>query len=92
MSIESKILTLHPESKKGVNISLKRYNTVKDAIMDCLEKKELTHTGLTKCVTEKICGTFTGSVSWYVEVVKLDLEAREIIERITDKKPQLYRI
>lgn len=34
---------------------------------------------------------FGGGVQWYGETVKLDLEAREIIER-TNSKPEKYRL
>jgi len=29
-------------------------------------------------------------MNWYVETVKLDLEARNVIERAIDTTPQLY--
>jgi len=35
--------------------------------------------------------SFEGGVQWYGETVKLDLEARKIIER-TNTKPQKYRL
>jgi hypothetical protein len=35
---------------------------------------------------------FRGSIGWYTTIVKLDLEARDLIERITDKKPQPLRL
>jgi hypothetical protein len=35
--------------------------------------------------------SFEGGVHWHGEVVKLDLEARKIIERTSDK-PQKYKI
>lgn len=35
--------------------------------------------------------TFEGGVQWYGETVKLDLEARKIIER-TSTKPEKYRL
>ena len=34
---------------------------------------------------------FYGSIAWYAETVKLDLEARKLIER-TSSKPQKYRL
>jgi hypothetical protein len=36
-------------------------------------------------------GKFSGNISWYGETVKLDLEAKKIIER-TASKPQKYRL
>jgi len=35
--------------------------------------------------------TFEGGVQWYGETVKLDLEARKMIER-TGTKPEKYRL
>jgi len=40
---------------------------------------------------ENLRGKFSGSISWYAETVKLDLEARKVIER-TGSKPQKYRV
>jgi len=40
----------------------------------------------------KLEGKFEGSIPWYVEVVKLDLETRGIVERISEMKPHLYRL
>ncbi len=88
---EERFLTKHPEGKRGVNISKAKYVVIREAIMKCLKSKELTYTELTRAVEEKLKGQFGGSVRWYVEVVKLDLEAREIIERIPKTKPHLYR-
>ena len=89
---ETKILTKHPQGKKGVRINKNKYDMIKLAIMECLKDKELTHLELTKCVNIMLKGKFQGSISWYVETVKLDLEARNIIERIKELKPQVYRL
>lgn len=89
--VEDVILTKHPEGKTGVNISKAKYNVIKASILQCLERKELTFTDLAKCVGDKLQGTFDGSIPWYTQVVKLDLEARGIIERTPKTKPQLYR-
>ncbi len=89
---EERVLTRHPEGKKGVNISKAKYVVIREAIMECLKSRELTYTELSRAVEEKLAGRFEGSMRWYVEVVKLDLEARGIIERIPKTKPQLYRI
>jgi hypothetical protein len=75
---EDKILTRHPEGKRGINISKAKYDAVKAAILECLRNKELTHDDLTKCVSGKLTGRFSGSIPWYAEVVKLDLK-REIL-------------
>ena len=88
---EEKILTKHPQGKTGRNISKKSYDTLKTAILDALRKKELTHTELFEQLNKNLKGKFDGNISWYGETVKLDLEARKIIER-TDSRPQRYRV
>lgn len=88
---EEKILTKHPQGKTGRNISKKTYDTVKTALLAALGKKELTHTELFEQLNKKLKGKFEGNISWYGETVKLDLEARKIIER-TNSKPQRYRV
>jgi hypothetical protein len=35
---------------------------------------------------------FRGSIGWYTTIIKLDLEARGLIELIPDKKPQHLRL
>ena len=55
-------------------------------------KGALTFTEMAELVEKKVAGRFEGSVLWYDEVVKLDLEARKIIERISGTRPQKYRI
>ena len=87
---EEKILTKHPQGKTGRNISKKSYDTLKTAILAALGKKELTHTELFEHLNKNLKGKFDGNISWYGETVKLDLEARKIIER-TASKPQTYR-
>lgn len=87
---EEKILTKHPQGKTGRNISKQSYETLKSAILVVLRKKELTHTELFDHLNKNLKGKFDGNISWYGETVKLDLEARKIIQR-TDAKPQKYR-
>jgi len=90
---EEKILTLHPQGKKGVNISLAKYNVVKEAILHFIKKeKEISFGDLSDLVIEKLQPTFDGKVIWYVVSVKLDLEARGIIERIPKTSPHRLRM
>ena len=86
-----KILTKHPLGKSGKNISKKKYETLKDAVLSALKNKELTHTELFNELNKSLKDKFSGNISWYGETVKLDLEARKIIER-TPSKPQKYRM
>jgi hypothetical protein len=88
---EEKILTKHPLGKSGKNISKQKYETLKGAILSALKNSELTHTELFDGLKRTLRGRFAGNVSWYGETVKLDLEARKIIER-TSSKPQKYRL
>ena len=86
-----KILTEHPLGKNGRNIDRDKYDTLKKAILSALRKNELTHTELFSRVHQSLKGKFAGNISWYGETVKLDLEAKKIIER-TASKPQKYRL
>jgi uncharacterized protein DUF6958 len=86
-----KILTQHPLGKTGRNIDREKYDILKKAILSALRKDELTHTELFSSLNKGLRNKFTGNVSWYGETVKLDLEAKKIIER-TDSKPQKYRL
>jgi len=88
---EGKILTKHPLGKSGKNIDKQKHETLKKTILSTLRGKELTHTELFKQINKTLKGKFSGSVSWYAETVKLDLEARKTIER-TAAKPPTYRL
>ena len=88
---EEKIFTKHPLGKSGKNITRQKYETLKEAILSALQDKELTHTELFNKLNKSLKSKFLGNISWYGETVKLDLEARKIIER-TSSKPQKYRV
>ena len=90
--MEERTLTRHPQGKKGVNISKQRYDAMRAAIIDALATGDMTHTDLVKGVEQRLQGGFDGSVKWYVETVKLDLEARGEIERVPKTSPQLLRL
>jgi hypothetical protein len=86
-----KILTKHPLGKSGKSIDRDKYESLKGAILSALKGKELTHPELFEQLNKKLKNKISGSVSWYGETVKLDLEARKLIER-TSSKPQKYRL
>ena len=91
--MEEKILTRHPENKQGVNISKKKYDAIRQAILDVLdEQQEIFFQELPADVDQKLGRNFDGSVSWYVTTVKLDLEARRFIERVPKSSPQRLRL
>lgn len=86
-------MTLNPDKNKtGVNIDKDKYDIIKQAIRQVFkERKELSYSTLTNIIKVRLANNFTGSIRWYVEIVKLDLEAKKVIERIPDTKPQMYR-
>lgn len=90
---EEKILTLHPAGKRGVNILLRRYTPIKDFILATIKKqKVITFEELCDRAEDELTGTFDGKVLWYLVSVKLDLEARGIIERIPKTSPHQLRL
>jgi len=89
---DEQIQTLHPDArKKNKRISLEKYNVIRKHLVKILANKELTHTELMERLYSNVKDTFEGGVQWYGETVKLDLEARNIIER-TSTKPVKYRL
>lgn len=90
---EEKLMTLHPQGKKGVNILKRRYDTIKAFILATIEEhQEVSYEKLTDLAVDKLTKTFDGKVIWYVVTVKLDLEARGIIERIPKTSPHQLRM
>lgn len=86
------IQTLHPiEGKTNKKIYLEKYTFIKNHLLSILNERELTHTELMEKLFASVKDNFEGGVQWYGETVKLDLEARQIIER-TKTKPEKYRI
>ena len=88
---EMKILTKHPLGKNGRNLHKATYDAVKSAILTVLREKELTHPELLAKLNKMLKGKVQGNIGWYGETVKLDLEARKIIQR-TNTKPQKYKL
>lgn len=90
--MDEKVLTLHPAGKQGVRISRVKYETMRTAILDCLNGMgEVDFQELMRKVEEQVAGTFDGSVPWYFTTVKLDLEARGEIQPVRNKKGQLIK-
>ena len=90
---EEQILTLNPEGKKGTNNTLAKYNLIKDAMLELIQQAgEITYQELSDQLEKNLQPTFDGRVIWYVVTVKLDLEARGIIERIPKTSPHQVRI
>ena len=79
---EERFHCLHPQGKQGVNILRSKYEAVRDAILQVVEAEGVMYwSDLTdRCAT--LLPDFEGSLGWYVISVKLDLEARGVIERL----------
>jgi Family of unknown function (DUF6958) len=88
---EKQVLTKHPLGKSNKPVDRHDYETFKAAILSALRRKELSHTELLDELTKTVKGKFSGNVGWHLMVVKLDLEARKLIER-TSSRPQKYRL
>lgn len=88
---QERILTLHPSNKKGVRISMDKYETIRNAIVDTLAgETDLTFRDMVARIKKKLDGKFNGSVSWYVTTVKLDMEKRGILK--CDRRLSPHRI
>ncbi len=87
-----KIQLQHPAGKKAFRIDKKKYEIMRKAILGSLKKGPLTHTQMLEAIRhdfQKRKSEFEGSVEWYMEGVKLDLEAINVIERLHEKpKPK----
>lgn len=87
------ILALHPQGKRGVNISKQKYDVMRQTILHIVqEREEITFNDLMDAVTVALAGKFEGSISWYTNTVKLDLEARGEIMRIEKTNPPVIRL
>ncbi len=90
---EERIMTLHPQGKKGVNILKRRYDRVKNTLISILEESgEIEYKQLNDTAIKKMSGNFDGKIPWYVVSVKLDLEARKVIERVPGTSPHKVRL
>jgi len=90
---EGKIMTLHPSGKQGVNIHLRKYEVIKDFILSKLiEHSEISFDELTDLAIKELSANFDGKVVWYMVTVKLDLEARKLIERVLKTSPHKLRL
>ena len=86
------IQTLHPVAgKTNKKISLEKYEFIKSHLLTILTVQEPTHTQLMEELYARVKNDFEGGVQWYGETVKLDLEARFLIERTKDK-PEKYKL
>ncbi len=90
---EDRILTMHPAGKKGVNINRDKYEFIKNYILQKLnDVGQITFSDLADAAVDEISQEFDGKVLWYITTVKLDLEARKLIERIPKTSPHVIKL
>lgn len=86
------IQTLHPDpSKTNKIISEEKYTFIRKNMLALLKTMEPAHLELMEALHARVKDEFDGSPHWYGETVKLDLEARGIIERFGNN-PVRYRL
>ena len=91
---DEKIQLLHPDpDKEAPRIDTWKYELVKTAILDIVPQNDegVPFKTLSDRVAEQLSADEIknlGSVGWYTTTVKLDLEARGLIERVPGAKPQ----
>lgn len=91
--MSERIMTLHPAGKRGVNIDRARYDLVAQAIVESIAAAGvLPFKDLAAQVEARLPADFDGAIGWYTTTVKLDLEARGVIERVPGRTPQALRL
>jgi hypothetical protein len=93
--MEEKIQLLHPAGKKLPRIDKTKYDILSKAIREVLKPGPLTHKDLFAAVMKYLASKgikFEGSVEWYMEGTKLDMEAHHTIERITDRSTLKFQL
>ena len=63
-----------------------------DIYFDAVTVSDANFSKYSKKLSEELSKTFNGKVGWYVVTLKLDLEARGIIERIPKTSPHKVRM
>ena len=86
------IQALHPDpTKTNKKILLKKYELVREHLLAVVALGKITHPYLMEQLHASVKNLLEGNAQWYGETVKLDLEARHIIER-AGTKPDKYRL
>lgn len=88
---------LHPEGKSPTRVNKASYDAYRGAILDCLKPHPDGRTladleiDLLDAVPEQFHSP-SGGCMWWLMTVKLDLEARGLVERVPGAKPQRLRL
>lgn len=96
MANDDRILTLHPAGKQGVRIDAAKYEAMKHALLRVIPRRKdgVAFRELADSVEPHLDARAFGpddSRSWYVTVVKQDLEARGKIAQVEGARPQRLR-
>lgn len=84
---ELRFQTIHPQKgKKNKSIPADKYETVKKEILEILQYLIPTHTELINELHANLKKSFRDNISWYGMTVKLDLEARNIIQELPQNR------
>jgi len=92
-TIETRTVT---KGKRGTRVRKDMYDLFRKTILAATPRTKtgITFRDLVRRVGERLDGrdfNAKGSVSWYTTTIKLDLEARGLIERIPGTRPQRLR-
>jgi hypothetical protein len=92
--VDETILTRHPEgNQSGVQLTRNKYNLVRDAMLRALSANtDMTLRELTREVDRLLWGRFNASIPWYVKTIKLDLQARHVIEEVQVRRSRRLRL
>lgn len=83
----------YPKGQGGTRIDERKYEAMRTAILKAVprSKEGIAFRDLVQAVKPHLPRDWSGSVSWYVTTVKLDLEVKGEIARIEGSKPQRLR-
>ncbi len=91
--METKIQLKHPAGKNAVRLDIEKYEVLKNAILLSLkDKQELSHSEILQSIEKNFAANdikFEGSIEWYMQSIKMDLEAKCIISK-SGKSPAKY--
>ena len=95
MSTEDKIQLMHPEGKHAFRIDAGKYDVMSKAILQVLKKGPLMHKEMHAAILayfKKNKIKFEGAAEWYMEGVKLDLEARNSVIRVKENSKLKFQL
>lgn len=86
----------HPDpSKQAGRCSAANYHMMRESLLKAVGaagEEGILFSELLEAVGDHLPEAWSGSVSWWVTTVKLDLEARGLVERVPGASPQVVRI